>query len=834
MRRVVRDLDLAGVTNALLQRVLEDRLAGVVRPDAEYIEHFPGHGELVAAKLAQLNAAMPSSSGVAEPTESDAGPAPEAEADEVMLGRYRLLHELGRGGQAVVHCAEDTQLRRRVALKVMQRASWVASATALRRFRAEAALASRLDDPRICAVYDVGDHADVTFIAMRLVEGEPLWKWIARAREAKRKGEAPPAWPGQAEGKSPLPQILAFFEQAARALHRAHEAGVVHRDLKPGNLMLMPDGSPVVLDFGLAHDDASADPGLTATGDVFGTPAFMSPEQHRGERTDRRTDVWSLGVTLYETLTLERPFAGASRLALAKAVLESEPQDPRSMVIGIDRDLCAVLGTAIEKDVGRRYATAAEFAEDLRRLREHEPVKARPAGFGLRVWRWTQRNPTAAALLVVLSLGFVTVLGLLWQVSGLRFDEQLARDRLVRSLLESHEREADATLWPELPESELKLAAWIERVEDLIERRPQLASQLATGGVDGTAALDLREAIAAVERMQTPETGVLARVRRRLEFARTVRARTIVFPAAAWQKAADEVAAEARYGGLVLRPQIGLVPLGRDPASGLQEFTHLRSGAVASRDAASGKLALTADSGIVFVLVPAGSWRIGTDRDAAGWVDGEQPAHEVDLPAVFIGKYEVTQGQWTRLSGGNPSVHAAGSTFSRAAIDLRHPVESVTWLEADTWLRRHGLRLPDEEEWEVAARAGTTAPWWCGDAAHLEGAANLADAPTKAIGFPERVAWDDGFLVHAPVGSFAANPFGLHDVYGNVGEWCANSWYPYGRSRAGREQRGPMRIVRGGAYDDDPKRVRSANRERGSVETRSKGIGLRAARGLDA
>ena len=831
---MLSDGDPAGVTNALLQCLLEDRLAGVDRPDAEYQARFPGHADLVAAKLAQLNAAMEPHSGDAgasepEPTEADPS---SALAEKVTLGRYRLLQELGRGGQAVVHCAEDTQLRRRVALKVMPRASWVASPTALRRFRAEALLASRLDDPRICAVYDVGDQDEVTFIAMRLVEGEPLWKWISRARDAKRKGEPQPPWPGQALGRPAQPPILAFFEQAARALHRAHEAGVVHRDLKPGNLMLTPEGGPVVLDFGLAHDDANADPGLTATGDVFGTPAYMSPEQHRGDRTDRRTDVWSLGVALFETLTLERPFAGASRLALARAVLDSEPPDPRRVASGIDADLSAVLGTAIEKDLRRRYPTALEFAEELRRVRDHEPVRARPVGMGLRTWRWTQRNPMAAALLAVLSVGLAVVLSLLWQVSAVSYDEQVARDRLVASILATLEREAEVDLWPELPASEQKLAGWIERVDSLLALAPRLTEQLRGLDPEGTAAVDLRAGLVAVERVQAPSTGARARVQARLDFVRTVRARSMVFPASAWQATAGAVAGDARYGGLVLRPQLGLLPLGRDPASGLQEFAHLRSGRVPVRDA-GGKLAVDGDTGIVFVLVPAGTWWIGAPATEVPLEVREGPPVEVDLPAYFIAKHEVTQGQWLRLAGSNPSIHPAGVEYQGAAIDLRHPVEGVNWHDADTWLQRHGLRLPDEEEWEAAARGGTSTAWWCGEVEQLQTAANLADASAKALGFDNLAAWDDRFMIHAPVGSFAANPFGLYDAHGNVAEWCSNSWYPYAKSRAAREQRGKFRMVRGGAYDDDPSRLRSAYRQRSPIETPSPMIGLRAARTLD-
>jgi len=248
---------------------------------------------------------------------------------------------------------------------------------------------------------------------------------------------------------------------------------------------------------------------------------------------------------------------------------------------------------------------------------------------------------------------------------------------------------------------------------------------------------------------------------------------------------------------------------------------------------AGGKLAVDGETGIMFVLVPAGTWWIGAPATEVPLEVREGPPVEVDLPAYFIAKHEVTQGQWLRLAGSNPSIHPAGSVSQGQKIDLRHPVEGVNWHDADLWMQRHGLRLPDEEQWEVAARGGTREAWSCGEESKLEYAANIADASTEAIGYHDRSPWNDTFVIHAPVGMFAANPFGLHDVHGNVAEWCANSWYPYGESRAAVERRPGVRMIRGGAFDDDPFRVRSAARMRNHPVILIALLGLRAMRTLD-
>lgn len=309
------------------------------------------------------------------------------------IGPYRPLREIGRGGQAVVYLAEDTRLGRHVALKVL-RAFGPASEALIRRFRREAAVASKLDHPGICPIFDAGIERGVAFIAMQYVEGTTL---------------------------APRSDVIRLIERVARALHAAHEAGIVHRDVKPGNILVTDTGDPILVDFGLAGDESGALVSLTQTGEVFGTPAYMSPEQLmvRRARIDRRTDVFSLGVTLYECLTGRRPFEAPTRHAMYEAIQYREPPNPRTHDPTISVDLATVVLKALEKDRTRRYPTAAAFADDLRRVREGQAVIARPVGRFGRAVRYARRRPARAALAAALTVGVpsaAALAGYLWSI----------------------------------------------------------------------------------------------------------------------------------------------------------------------------------------------------------------------------------------------------------------------------------------------------------------------------------------------------------------------------------------------------------------------------------
>jgi serine/threonine protein kinase len=340
-----------------------------------------------------------------------------APVDGDRFGDYELLRPLGSGGMGTVWLARQRRegVDRTVALKMI-RGGGLRSAEARERFRREARAAFRVEHPALCPVYDVGEVEGTPYLAMRYVPGCTLAELVAAARRSGRPLDLPgaPATATRAStgsrgprtgGGPPLERLLELFETLALALHAAHEAGLIHRDVKPGNVMVTPAGEPVLLDFGLVRtDDEASD--LTQSGQPLGTPAYMAPEQIRGHggEVDRAADVYGLGATLYECLTLEPPFRAETREALYRAILDTPPRPARRSVRGLPKDLDAILETALRKEPRHRYRTALEFAEDLRALREHEPIHARAAGPLTRTALWMRRNPLASFVLFLLAL----------------------------------------------------------------------------------------------------------------------------------------------------------------------------------------------------------------------------------------------------------------------------------------------------------------------------------------------------------------------------------------------------------------------------------------------
>ena len=387
--------------------------------------------------------------GLPGPSGPISGDLEAATADliEESIGPFRLLEELGRGGQAVVYLAEDMRLHRRVALKVLTGFGPVPEAV-LKRFWREAEVASKLDHPGICAVFEAGEESGIPYIAMRYVEGVPLAEWISRARESAGADGSSSAT------RAEILETVEIVETAARALHAAHEAGVIHRDVKPRNIMVTPAGDPVLLDFGLAGITTGDRPDLTRTGEIFGTPAYMSPEQveARHQRLDRRTDVYSLGATLYECVTLAPPFDAPTREGLYRAVRHQDPADPRRRNPRIPSDLKVVLQTALEKDREHRFPTALDFAEDLRRVREGKPIKARPVSAAGRLVRWARRRPARAALVITLALGLPLITGLVGFVIANRPAILAAERALLTERVERYLEEGYFALGDETPE----------------------------------------------------------------------------------------------------------------------------------------------------------------------------------------------------------------------------------------------------------------------------------------------------------------------------------------------------------------------------------------------
>jgi TolB-like protein/tRNA A-37 threonylcarbamoyl transferase component Bud32 len=303
------------------------------------------------------------------------------------LGDYELLEEVGRGGQGVVFRARQKSLNRTVALKVISLGQW-ASQAHLKRFRREAEAAASLDHPCIVPIYEVGERDGQCYFSMKFVEGGQLDEVVGRAPMSIR-------------------QAAELIAKVARTVHYAHEHGILHRDIKPGNILLDAKGEPHLTDFGLARL-VETESTMTRTLEVLGTPSYMSPEQAMGNNSavSSATDVYGLGAVFYQLLTGQPPFAGGATYETIKLLLDTEPRPPRLLNPKIDRDLSTICLKCLEKDPKSRYSSALALAEDLERWLKHEPIHARHTGVFTRGRKWVQRNPAralSAASLVALA-----------------------------------------------------------------------------------------------------------------------------------------------------------------------------------------------------------------------------------------------------------------------------------------------------------------------------------------------------------------------------------------------------------------------------------------------
>lgn len=808
------------------------------------------------------------------------------------IGRYRVRQRIGSGGMGTVYLADDAAVGRLVAIKVVRGdIAGPAGASDLRqRFQLERRALAAMSHECIARVFDAGvsDRGEPFFV-MEFVVGAPLTTWCDDQRLS-------------------IDDRVRLLQRVAQGVHHAHQKGVVHRDLKPGNILIAdgPHATPKILDFGLAKalDRGLVDGAqLTECDRVLGTPEYMAPEQARGESSaiDARADIWSLGVVLYELLTGVLPFDSARLrsvgvFAAARILADEEPPRPsaqalagadaeaRALQRGTTRESLArrvrgeldwIVARAMAKEPERRYESAAEFAADLARLLAHQPVAAGPVRATYRFAKFVRRNRAAVfgtSAVVLASIG--GGIGTLVQYG--RAERNAARlgakvqefDQLAAVVSLERVLATERTLYPAWPEQLQKMRSWLrEQCEPLLAMRPQL-----TATIDGLrthepapmegahrvmqAERDSRQFLAdqlagAVVKLDELATNHYPAVQRRIAWAERIGALTTQHPratvtwgeAAAAIRRADGLVAHQAYGpaAIELDPQPGLVPIGMNPASKLWEFYDLASagspdqqqdpGALAiPTHRADGSLELDARAGIVFVLLPGGTFTMGTQaHDAAApnydpRCDPRERTVVARVAPFFLARHELTVGQFARLTGRRPmapSLAGAEPAAEPAANDWLPAVE-FTWTLAARVAFEAGAILPSEAMWEYGCRAGTTSVWWTGDEPlSLEGAANVCDQSAIARQYnPQPDDFDDGHADRAPVGTYRPNPFGLYDMHGNVWEWCSD---PLPRGD---------RPIRGGSFTVPGSQARAAAMGNTSADTHSDCLGCRLARSL--
>jgi len=789
---------------------------------------------------------------------------------DTRIGQYLLTRVISSGGMGIVYEAFQEQLQRTVAVKVLKHA--LPSRSARRRFEYEAQVLSRLRHPNIVQMIDAGTWGadDLPYFVMEYIpDGAPLNGYADRNGLSQR-------------------QRLELFAQVCDAVDHGHRKGIIHRDLKPGNILVDRGGQVKIIDFGVARaidPDEALTTVQTDLAEIIGTVQYMSPEQCDADRhnLDTRSDVYALGVVLYELLCGKPPYdlKEAALLEAMRLVREEEPRRPSEIKSRIPGEVETIILKALEKEPKRRYQSVAEFGDDIARNLRGEVIRARPVGVAVRSWKWIKRNPTfsAAAAVVLLAACAFAAHILLWAYPRIveekkNLDEAYREITRLADVKRLAELESEARgLWPAHPEMVPAMDLWIGRARSLVERTERHRSardalrrtaRNEDRAARGTWTFDdmekqwrhdtLADLVSGLTRLADRERGLLESMVMRKSIASTIVAESLEKHSDAWREAIASISNVTKcpeYGGLRVNEQVGFVPIGRDPNSGLWEFVHLQTGEIPERDG-DGRLRIDAESGLVFVLLPGGIYKRKISYDTHGPTGGsprEVPylwqiydvTEKVKVEPFLLSKFEMTQAQWLRVSGRNPSLHGPWARFAQKEITLLHPVEYVSWNDCDHLLFTLGLRLPSESEWEYAARGGTTTPWWTGrEKQSLLGAENLRDlCCVRHMEADSMICepWDDGYVSHAPVGSFRPNPFGLHDVHGNVKEWCRDKYSPYFEGvpvdgTAYETEAALSRVHRGSSWNSNAGsaqfRFRNADRPNG----RYYGLGVRPAASL--
>jgi serine/threonine protein kinase/formylglycine-generating enzyme required for sulfatase activity len=766
------------------------------------------------------------------------------------LGHYEMLQVLGKGGFGIVFRAFDETLQRVVAVKVM--APQIATLSpARKRFLREARSSAQVRHENVVQVYEVGERP-LPYLAMEFVPGETLQQKLDRS------------------GPLEVPEVLRIGRQIAEGLAAAHACDLIHRDIKPANVLI--EGGPQqrvkITDFGLARaaDDAS----ISQSGVIAGTPMYMAPEQALGYKLDQRADLFSLGSVLYQMVAGRPPFRAPSTLAVLKRVAEESPRPIPEIIPETPAWLCEIIAKLHAKNPDDRYQSAREVADVLAdceaQLKAHAKIKdfsRIPRGKPQRSGRWKWVAAAAVLLLPVIALTVTEFAGVTHLFRGQPAKVEPIRFEGGPSLLANNELPSEAGDWVPLFNGK-DLTGWKTRLgkpgnwqvidgvlvgsrdlEGLFSTRDDYQNfhlraevTISRGGLADiwfraeippeppspirkptgyTAHIDLTGDVS----FRNPQTGswttqgtpdivkpeewytleVVAAGNHLVTKVNGVKVVDFVEPLDAYKK--GHIALQLRAPDSVVRfRKIEIKELPPSAPTSLPTFTN--------------------GIGMEFVIVPKGKSWLGGDKDRLG-------TQEVDIPADFyLGKYEVTQEEWEKVMGENPSFWSRtgeGKDALKGISDAelkRFPVENVSWDQCQLFVAKlnkmeketgWAYRLPKLVEWEYACRGGPMSVKWD------SGFDFYFAKPTNTLLF-ERANFGGGFNRPVKVGSYEPNRLGLFDMAGNVAEWCDDI----------RKEEGPKRYLRGGCFLDDARTCRAQLIGMRQASLKGNTVGLRVAR----
>jgi formylglycine-generating enzyme required for sulfatase activity len=726
---------------------------------------------------------------------------------------YRIERELGRGGMSTVYLVEQESLGRHVALKVMALA---ADRSFGERFLREACTVARLTHPHILAVYDVGSAGHSYYLAMEYVPGGDL-------KQRLRTGPLPPQ------------DALTAVRQVAQALGYAHAQGFVHRDVKPENILFRADGTVVLTAFGIANAVGS-DTWIPGMGMSNCTPHYMSPEQARGREVDGRSDLYSLGVVLFEALAGRVPFGAEDTLAIPDAHVNDPPPHLAKLQPVLDRLLA--------KNPEARFASAAELVQALDAALAGQPLKATAVAPG----------PAAKTQVLHQAPGpGGSKRGLLWGVGGTAFAALVAGGVFlsngnpsrplamagggaptpVRTVEQSRPIETSKPVAAPQPSPEEQKT---QRVAELLrDAEADLKAQRLAKPAGENALEKYREVLWLEPGSAQAQTGLDRVAAAYVALARQAVSAQAFGKSRGYLDAAQEaapgyaqvaalrtevVAAEAFEQKRLEEEARRQAELAQQQRTEQEAWRQAEIAEQKRREEAPRRPA----TGMEFVLVKGGCFQMG---DTFGGDQNDQrPVHEVCVDDFYLGKTEVTQGQWQKVMGSTVSQQRdkVNRSWSLRGEGDSYPMYYVSWDETQDYLRKLNqqsgktYRLPTEAEWEYAARSGGKNEKYPGG--------DSVDA----------VAWYDGNSGNQthPVGQKRPNSLGLYDMSGNVWEWCGD-WYDRGyyskslRNNPAGPSAGSGRVFRGGGWGGGPGFVRSAFRGWDSPGDRSHFLGFRLA-----